>query len=135
MRQEAFSATNIYNTSLKRVLESPTIPKVFFDVRNDSDALHNHFGINLDCIQDVQLMENATRPYTKKFVTVYKGASKTTSGRRALGRQSNRQASHCLLPSMEVTLLSSILDLWRKLFWITARSMWFCCLSYERNMI
>lgn len=66
---EAFSTTNVDNISLKTVLESPTIPKIFFDVRNDSDALHHHYGIHLDCIQDVQLMENATRPYTKKFVT------------------------------------------------------------------
>ncbi|KAI4242330.1 MAG: hypothetical protein L6R40_004059 [Gallowayella cf. fulva] len=35
----------------------PTIPKVIFDVRRDSDA---HFGIKLAGIQDLQLMEMAT---------------------------------------------------------------------------
>ena len=48
-------------TTLKSILESPTIPKVFFDVRNDSDALFAHFAIALASIQDIQLMENAAR--------------------------------------------------------------------------
>jgi len=29
------------------ILESPDIPKVFFDVRNDSDALYSHFDVSL----------------------------------------------------------------------------------------
>ncbi|KAL8806622.1 MAG: hypothetical protein Q9200_004968 [Gallowayella weberi] len=49
-------------TTLKSILESPTTPKVFFDVRRDSDALYAHFGINLSGIHDLQLMELATRP-------------------------------------------------------------------------
>jgi exonuclease 3'-5' domain-containing protein 1 len=47
-------------TTLKTLLESTTVPKVFFDVRNDSDALFSHYGINLSCIHDLQLMELAT---------------------------------------------------------------------------
>ena len=47
-------------TTLKSLLESSTVPKVFFDVRNDSDALFSHYGINLSCIHDLQLMELAT---------------------------------------------------------------------------
>ncbi|KAI4275989.1 MAG: hypothetical protein LQ337_002810 [Flavoplaca oasis] len=48
-------------TTLKSILEAKAISKVFFDVRNDSDALYAHFGINLAGIQDIQLMELATR--------------------------------------------------------------------------
>ena len=48
-------------TTLKSIFESNAIPKVFFDVRNDSDALYAHFGINLAGVQDIQLMELATR--------------------------------------------------------------------------
>ncbi|KAI4274297.1 MAG: hypothetical protein L6R38_006147 [Xanthoria sp. 2 TBL-2021] len=48
-------------TTLKSVLESNAISKVFFDVRTDSDALYAHFGIKLAGIQDIQLMELATR--------------------------------------------------------------------------
>ena len=36
-------------TTLKSILESPAIPKVFFDVRNDSDALFSHYAIFLSC--------------------------------------------------------------------------------------
>ena len=38
------------------------MPKVFFDVRNDSDALYAHFGVRLRGVQDLQLMEAAARP-------------------------------------------------------------------------
>jgi len=64
----AFSTTNRSTTSLKRILESPTIPKVFFDIRNDSDALFSHFQISVNGIHDLQLMELATRKGTKDIV-------------------------------------------------------------------
>ena len=57
----AFSTTNREGNSLKAVLESPTIPKVFFDIRNDSDALFSHYQISVNGIRDLQLMELATR--------------------------------------------------------------------------
>ncbi|KAF1977155.1 hypothetical protein BU23DRAFT_453458 [Bimuria novae-zelandiae CBS 107.79] len=47
--------------TLKKILESTEIPKVFFDARNDSDALFAHFGIKLQGVQDLQVMELATR--------------------------------------------------------------------------
>ncbi|KUJ06812.1 uncharacterized protein LY89DRAFT_692169 [Mollisia scopiformis] len=46
--------------TLKEILESPVIRKVLFDVRNDSDALYSHFGIKLQCVMDLQLMENGS---------------------------------------------------------------------------
>jgi exonuclease 3'-5' domain-containing protein 1 len=49
-------------------LESDTIPKVFFDVRNDSDALYSIFQISLAGIEDLQLMELATRRFGRKYV-------------------------------------------------------------------
>lgn len=57
-------------TTFKFILESTAIPKVFFDVRKDSDALYAHFGISLAAIQDLQLMEMATRRPTlpKKYL-------------------------------------------------------------------
>lgn len=67
----AFSTTTTNGkatTSLKTVLESPAIPKVVFDIRNDSDALFSHYGISVDGIQDLQLMELATRKGSKDFV-------------------------------------------------------------------
>ncbi|KAI1116384.1 ribonuclease H-like domain-containing protein [Nemania sp. NC0429] len=47
--------------TLQSILESEDIPKVFFDVRRDSDALYHHFNIKLRGIHDLQLMELATR--------------------------------------------------------------------------
>ena len=46
--------------SLKAILESPKTPKVFFDVRMDSDALYALFGVKLAGIIDLQLMEVAS---------------------------------------------------------------------------
>jgi exonuclease 3'-5' domain-containing protein 1 len=45
-------------TTFKEVLESPDTPKIFFDVRNDADALFAHFGIHLRGTLDLQLLEN-----------------------------------------------------------------------------
>lgn len=57
----AFSTPSSSGETLAGILEAPTIPKVFFDVRNDSDALHFHYGIFLRGVFDIQLMENASR--------------------------------------------------------------------------
>ncbi|KAL6406080.1 uncharacterized protein AUP68_10641 [Ilyonectria robusta] len=43
LRHECFSTPGENGRTLKEILESELIPKVFFDVRNDSDALHAHF--------------------------------------------------------------------------------------------
>ncbi|KAH8593887.1 ribonuclease H-like domain-containing protein [Bisporella sp. PMI_857] len=59
--EDAFRTPGKTGTTLKDILESESIPKVFFDVRNDSDALFHHFSIKLAGIQDLQLMELATR--------------------------------------------------------------------------
>ncbi|KAF2135154.1 uncharacterized protein K452DRAFT_203463, partial [Aplosporella prunicola CBS 121167] len=40
----------------------------FFDMRKDSDALFAHYQVSLARVQDVQLMELATRKYSKKWL-------------------------------------------------------------------
>ncbi|KAG4256534.1 hypothetical protein BFJ72_g14951 [Fusarium proliferatum] len=67
----AFSTVGGSGKSLKDILESSRFIKVFFDVRNDSDALHFHYNIKLDGVRDVQLMENARRRTTnsRKFLS------------------------------------------------------------------
>jgi exonuclease 3'-5' domain-containing protein 1 len=65
----AFSTAGINGQTLKMIFESETIPKVFFDVRNDSDALYSHFGIRLAAVHDIQVMEPATRRVHGKFVS------------------------------------------------------------------
>lgn len=65
---KAFSTPGKNKTTLKTIFESPNIPKVFFDVRNDSDALFSLYEIDLSGIQDLQLMELATRRGSRKFI-------------------------------------------------------------------
>jgi len=78
-QRSAFTTTGSCGKSPKDILESPHILKVFFDVRNDSDALHHHYGINLQGIRDVQVMESAgrTTTYSRKFNS---GLSKCING-------------------------------------------------------
>ena len=61
---QAFNTTGVEKKTLKDILQDESIPKVFFDVRNDSDALFAHFGVQLQGVEDVQLMESATRRTT-----------------------------------------------------------------------
>lgn len=65
---EAFTTASPDGCTLKTILESPKIPKAFFDVRNDSDALCALFQIKLAGIQDIQLIENAARSSHRKYV-------------------------------------------------------------------
>lgn len=66
---KAFSTAGATGQTLKGILESDSIPKVFFDVRCDSDVLFKHFRINFAGIHDIQLMELATRNSSKRFVS------------------------------------------------------------------
>jgi exonuclease 3'-5' domain-containing protein 1 len=65
---EVFSTTNTTGNSLKTILESANIPKVFFDIRNDSDALYSHYHVCVNGIVDLQLLELATRSDSLDFV-------------------------------------------------------------------
>lgn len=69
LQDKAFETSGANSRTLKDVLESKSIPKVFFDVRNDSDALYSHFKVNLACVHDLQLMEFASRAFSKRFLT------------------------------------------------------------------
>lgn len=69
LEDKAFSQPSLTGCTLKEILESAFIPKVFFDVRSDSDALYSLFGINLAGVQDLQLMELATRDFSRKLVS------------------------------------------------------------------
>ena len=65
---EAFStvATNRHN--LKSILESEAILKASLDIRNDSDALFGLYHVKVAGICDIQLMELATRFFSKSCV-------------------------------------------------------------------
>ncbi len=63
LERQAFDTAGSDGLTLRSVLESEDYSKVFFDVRNDSDALHAHFGIDLHGVIDLQLLEFATRGF------------------------------------------------------------------------
>ncbi|KAF2972014.1 hypothetical protein GQX73_g1637 [Xylaria multiplex] len=62
---QCFGTAGAKQKTLKDILEDEKITKVFFDVRNDSDALYAHFGVRLQGVEDIQLMESATRKTTR----------------------------------------------------------------------
>ncbi|KAK7052130.1 ribonuclease H-like domain-containing protein [Favolaschia claudopus] len=57
----AFEVKGSSNQSLKSILEDRSVKKLFFDLRNDSDALFNLFGVTLANVYDLQLLEVAVR--------------------------------------------------------------------------
>lgn len=68
LKADTFSYPASNGSTLRSVLQSTSIPKVFFDVRNDSDALFSHYGIELSGVQDLQLMELAQRQSSRRLV-------------------------------------------------------------------
>jgi exonuclease 3'-5' domain-containing protein 1 len=69
LRGEAFSTVAKNGHTLKSILESEHISKAFFDIRNDSDALYSLYGIRVAGICDIQLMELATRSFSKRCIS------------------------------------------------------------------
>jgi exonuclease 3'-5' domain-containing protein 1 len=65
---KCFSTPGRNGRTLKEILESDSVTKVFFDVRNDSDALHGNYQIKLAGIHDLQLMELSTRSFSRRCV-------------------------------------------------------------------
>lgn len=68
LKGAAFTTEGARGQSLRKILESDTIPKAFFDIRNDSDALYSLFNIHVAGIVDIQLMELATRTGSKRCI-------------------------------------------------------------------
>jgi exonuclease 3'-5' domain-containing protein 1 len=66
--RDAFDVTASNGSSVRSILESDDIIKVFFDIRNDSDALYSLYGVRVRGIWDLQLMELASRDFAKKNV-------------------------------------------------------------------
>ena len=69
LKDNAFTIVGEEGQIVKDVLESATIPKVFFDIRNNLDTLFSYFSVNLVYIQDIQLMQLVTQTYNRKYVS------------------------------------------------------------------
>ncbi|EWG38345.1 hypothetical protein FVEG_14873 [Fusarium verticillioides 7600] len=61
LANQAFSSRGYYGASLRSILDSGSYQKVFFDVGYHSHILYNQYGIMLQGVSDLQLMENACR--------------------------------------------------------------------------
>jgi exonuclease 3'-5' domain-containing protein 1 len=83
-----FSTRSKIGTTLKEILQSSEYLKMFFDLCNDLDALYAHFGIKLDCVIDVQLLEFGTRRRTGRFL---KGLAKSIAEDSGLSNQQIRE--------------------------------------------
>ncbi|KAI1042528.1 hypothetical protein LB505_010924 [Fusarium chuoi] len=59
LANQAFSTRGYYGASLRSILDSASYQKVFFDVGHDSHILYIQYGIKLQGVHDLQLMENA----------------------------------------------------------------------------
>lgn len=90
LQGQAFDTIGTMGKSLKSLLESDHYVKVFFDVRNDSDALFSHFGIALKGVIDLQLVEYASRPMAGRLI---KGLAKCISEDCDLSLTERRQWS------------------------------------------
>jgi exonuclease 3'-5' domain-containing protein 1 len=66
--KESFTTASRDGKTLKSILESPSITKCFWDVRNDADALWALYQINIAGVIDIQLLENASRDGNKRLV-------------------------------------------------------------------
>ncbi|KAK3615898.1 hypothetical protein LTR56_026312 [Elasticomyces elasticus] len=68
LKEKAFDTMGSDKGTIRSILESKDIPKVFFDIRNDSDALFGLHGVRVVGIEDLQLMELASRNFSKRCV-------------------------------------------------------------------
>ena len=68
LQHSAFDTAGSNGRTLRAVLESDDITKVFFDIRNDSDTLFSLYGVRVGGIEDLQLIELASRTFDKRHL-------------------------------------------------------------------
>ena len=68
LQHNAFDTVGSSGCTLRAVLESDNIIKIFFDIRNDSDALFSLYGVRVGGIEDLQLMELASQTFNKRHI-------------------------------------------------------------------
>lgn len=69
LQAKIFETAAASGTTLKDILQSQRYPKAFYDVRRDSDALYNLYGVKLNCVVDIQVLEFATRTSQGRFLS------------------------------------------------------------------
>ncbi|RAK83046.1 hypothetical protein BO79DRAFT_233655 [Aspergillus costaricaensis CBS 115574] len=64
----AFNHATNTGTTLRSILESFMISKVFFDVQNDSATMFHQYHVELAGVHDLQVMEVGTRAHPGKYL-------------------------------------------------------------------
>ncbi len=82
LQKEAFETPGSRGDTLRDMFQSDLYPKVFFDVRRDSDALFALFQVKLECVIDLQLLEYASRRPCRGYLA---GLSKCIAQDAGLG--------------------------------------------------
>jgi len=71
LRETLFDTAPVCETGRKQtfrqILEDPDVPKIFFDVRADSDSIYFHFKIHMRGVIDLQIMELAVRDDSREY--------------------------------------------------------------------
>jgi exonuclease 3'-5' domain-containing protein 1 len=65
--------TTVGGISLKMILQSPAVPKLMFDPRCDSDAIFHQFGVLLNGVICLQILDIAVRRSQSQFVEYNRG--------------------------------------------------------------
>ncbi|TFK18246.1 hypothetical protein FA15DRAFT_698128, partial [Coprinopsis marcescibilis] len=69
--QTAFDHQDSHGRSIRTLLESTNIKKIFYDVRNDADALYNNHDIDMKSVCDLQILELAYWRQSKWMRTIF----------------------------------------------------------------
>ncbi|KAF3157657.1 hypothetical protein TWF569_000222 [Orbilia oligospora] len=87
--QSAFTTPSLINplTTLKTVLEDPSIPIVCYDIRSDSDALYHLYSVSIANVVDLQLYEEQTKQRGAQLFTPEKGGSIEVFNDRSLPKE------------------------------------------------
>lgn len=73
LQSEAFDTHGTDGTtSLRSILQTDETPKLFYDVRQDSDALYHQFGIRIAGVLDVQLFKLASMSHSFNYPARYR---------------------------------------------------------------
>ncbi|TFK18245.1 hypothetical protein FA15DRAFT_760705 [Coprinopsis marcescibilis] len=81
----AFNQTDAHGTSIRHILENPRVKKIFFDVRNDADALYNQYGVDMVNVCDLQILELAVRRSNKRHSKMLTGLGKCLESYLTMG--------------------------------------------------
>ncbi|EFR01940.1 hypothetical protein MGYG_04941 [Nannizzia gypsea CBS 118893] len=65
---EAFRIQDSTGATLKSIFECTVLRKAVFDLRNGADILYSQYDVSMGGVEDIQLMEWATREGPRKYV-------------------------------------------------------------------